>query len=697
MPPSNKQRPEDRLSARRLRAEIWLTRVGVLVTLGAFTAFGVEYLRVAATHRDPSELAQAAVFLFVVSFLVYGGLVYLTSRLGWLRRKLDFRHAEANELLTFSAETPASLAILVPSYKEDAHVVRHTLLSAALQDYPRRRVVLLIDDPPEPSRPEDRASLQASRALVPELNELLGGARREFCTASEAAHARHAAGALDHRHEARVLAGLYERASDWFARQADAYPSRDHAERLFVERNLRNPAAAHLDTAGDLRRTALGDDRELLESELLSHYRRLAWLFDVELTSFERKRYRNLSHAPNKAMNLNSYLALMGGRYRERRWDGAVELCPVPAGEEGLDFVDADYVLTLDADSLLEPDYAARLVQWLERPENERIAVAQTPYSAIPGASRIIERIAGATTDIQYFIHQGFTRHGATFWVGANAVLRKRALEDIAIAVTDRETGASHPRYIQDRTVIEDTESSVDLVTRGWQLFNYPARLSYSATPPDFGALIIQRRRWANGGLLIMPKLLALLMRQPLRRRSHEAFMRIHYLTSIAAVNAGLVLLFLFPFTDWLANEWLPLTALAYFCLYAHDLRLAGYRRLDLFRVYALNLMLIPVNLGGVFRSLQQAVTRRTATFGRTPKVKNRTAAPAIYILAPWALTAYLCSAAGFDVSEDQAFRALASGINASLLLYALSTFVGWRDSAADIVRKPRSLLRAGF
>jgi cellulose synthase/poly-beta-1,6-N-acetylglucosamine synthase-like glycosyltransferase len=675
---------------------MWLTRVGILVTLGAFTAFGVEYLRVVATHRAPGELAQAAVFLLVVSFLVYGGLVYLTSRLGWLRRKLEFRHAEAAELHAFCSGTPASLAILIPSYKEEAHVVRHTLLSAALQDYPRRQVVLLIDDPPEPSGPEDRASIQASRALVHELNELLGGARREFQAAYEAAHARLAAGAFYPAREALALARLHERASEWFARRADAYPSRDHAERLFVERNLRNPAAAHLETAGELRRNACERQQDLLESELLSHYRRLAWLFDVELTSFERKRYRNLSHAPNKAMNLNSYLALMGGRYRERRSGRALELCPVPAGEEGLEFEDADYVLTLDADSLLEPDYAARLVQWLESPENERIAVAQTPYSAIPGASRIIERIAGATTDIQYFIHQGFTRHRATFWVGANAVLRKRALEDIATTVTNPETGASHRRYIQDRTVIEDTESSVDLVRQGWQLFNYPARLSYSATPPDFGALVIQRRRWANGGLLIMPKLLALLVRRPLRRRSPEAFMRVHYLTSIAAVNVGLVLLFLFPFTDWLANEWLPLTALAYFCLYAHDLRLAGYRRLDLFQVYALNLMLIPVNLGGVFRSLQQAVTKRTATFGRTPKVTNRTAAPAIYVLAPYALTAYLCSAACFDLFEGEVFRAIASGINASLLFYAITTFVGWRDSAADIVRKPRSRLRAG-
>ena len=57
-------------------------------------------------------------------------------------------------------------------------------------------------------------------------------------------------------------------------------------------------------------------------------------------------------------------------------------------------------------------------------------------------------------------------------------------------------------------TLIEDTESSVDLAARGWRLENYPERLAFSATPPDFGALLIQRRRWANGGLLILPKLL---------------------------------------------------------------------------------------------------------------------------------------------------------------------------------------------
>ena len=33
--------------------------------------------------------------------------------------------------------------------------------------------------------------------------------------------------------------------------------------------------------------------------------------------------------------------------------------------------------------------------------------------------------------------------------------------------------------------MIEDTESTVDLIDRGWRLYNYPDRLAYSATPPD--------------------------------------------------------------------------------------------------------------------------------------------------------------------------------------------------------------------
>ncbi|MGL1133860.1 glycosyltransferase family 2 protein, partial [Vibrio parahaemolyticus] len=81
------------------------------------------------------------------------------------------------------------------------------------------------------------------------------------------------------------------------------------------------------------------------------------------------------------------------------------------------------------------------------------------------------------------------------------------------------------------------TESSIDLTQRGWTLVNYPERLSYSATPPDFGSLVVQRRRWANGGLLILPKFLAQVRA---RRRTDspvrlaEWLLRVNYMASLA-------------------------------------------------------------------------------------------------------------------------------------------------------------------
>ena len=180
----------------------------------------------------------------------------------------------------------------------------------------------------------------------------------------------------------------------------------------------------------------------------------------------------------------------------------------------------------------------------------------------------------------------------------------------------------------------EDTESTVDLIDKNWTLHNYPERLSYSATPADFGALVIQRARWANGGLVIVPKLLRYIMREPSSlHRWREGFFRIHYLTSIAGVNVGLLAMLLYRFPESFQNIWLPLSALPYYILYARDLRFAGYRRAgDLPMVYALNLLLLPVNLAGVAKSVQQAVTKRKTPFRRTPKVSDRTRTPAAYI-----------------------------------------------------------------
>jgi cellulose synthase/poly-beta-1,6-N-acetylglucosamine synthase-like glycosyltransferase len=548
------------------------------------------------------------------------------------------------------AARQAPVVVLVPSYKEDPALVRQTLLSAALQDHPSRRVVLLIDDPPDPADPDDRAALDAMRRLPGELSaELARPAARFRAALTDFERRLHP----DPAAEAASVATLYEDAARWLTELAQGWRVRTHMDRAVVDWVLIRAADEHRATA---RRVC--ETRDL--DELGRHHRRLAWLFDVEITSFERKRFANLSHEPNKAMNLNSYISLLG---RE-----------VP---------DAEYVLTLDADSIILGEYTRTLVEIMRRPEHARVAVGQTPYSAFPGAKGELERLAGATTDMQYIVHQGFSPHGAGYWVGANALLRRSALEDISTRAREGEIEVR--KYIQDRTVIEDTESSIDLVRRGWTLHNHPQRLAFSATPPDYGALIVQRRRWANGGLIILPKLLCHLVARPWHTaKLAEGFLRVHYLLSIAATNVALITLFVLPFPDTVATAVLPLTAVAYFLLYGRDLRRAGYRSFDVVRVYALNLLLVGANIAGVLKSVHQATTGKRTAFKRTPKVAGRTAAPPVHVVLPVAALIYLSLAILWDGATGNVLHAALSAGNALLLGYAIRTFVGWRAAWED-------------
>ena len=65
-------------------------------------------------------------------------------------RHSEQRTSSLEGLLSIYDKDPPSLAVLVPSYKEEERVVSRALLSASLAEYPNKRVVLLIDDAPEP-------------------------------------------------------------------------------------------------------------------------------------------------------------------------------------------------------------------------------------------------------------------------------------------------------------------------------------------------------------------------------------------------------------------------------------------------------------------------------------------------------------------------------------------------------------------
>jgi cellulose synthase/poly-beta-1,6-N-acetylglucosamine synthase-like glycosyltransferase len=635
-----------------------------------------------------SFIMQAMIYLAIVTFLTFSSLMYLITRQGAFQRFKKHLRVPRAELDRYFDKKRPSVTVLIPSYEEEPSVIRKTLISAALQEYPALRVVLLLDNNPNPKNPDQAAKLNASRQLIEEVKELFKEPRELLSEAYERFEAKNSNRSYVDPEQVKVLSGHYAWAASWLNNLANQEVIDDHVDVFFSDQVLRE-LAKDLDLVGRALQTSSLESAKLPKSRVRQLYLRLKWIFDFDIALFERKMYASLSKEPNKAMNLNSYIGLMGGAYRYLLTPDGPILVPTKHPKKyDLVVPDSDFVLTLDADSILLREYCLRLVYFLEQPDNARVAVTQTPYSSFRGASSRIERLAGATTDVQHILHQGMSYYGATFWVGANAIIRKKALEDIC--ESEWVGGFEIKRYIQDRTVIEDTESSIDLTLHGWTLVNYPERLSYSATPPDFGSLVVQRRRWANGGLLIIPKLWS---HTRARQRRNEAvlmaelMLRLNYMASIAWASFGLILLLAYPYNGRLLSPFVILAALPYFLAMASDLKYCGYKRSDVLRIYGFNLMLLPVNIAGVIKSIQQSLTGKKIPFARTPKVKNRTLTPALYIIAPLLIIGFSMFTFYRDEQVHNWGNAAFAGINALLTFWAVIAYIGIKNAIVDLWR----------
>jgi cellulose synthase (UDP-forming) len=671
-------------------ALIAVGRIAIVFTVVAWLAYVFAYFITGIINSSYQNnidfLVETIVYVGITSVLALSALLYLVARQGALYRSRAHRRVPRAVIDGFFDTTLPTMTVLVPSYREEIAVVRKTLLSAVLQEYPFLRVVLLLDDPPNPKSAAHRATLEGARKLSAELTEWLAEPRERFADTLE----QFEMSELDDPDadavvaQIRALADEYTWAENWLRMRMAEEVITDHVDRFFAEQVLGVLAEDFAQVNRAL--TAAADEKSTIpRARMLQLHRRLAWTFRGELTWFERKRYSSLSQEANKAMNLNSYIGLMGHSFDVKETPQGQVLAP--AGASGsLVIPDADYLLTLDADSIILPEYCLRLVYVMSQPENAKLAVIQTPYSAFPGSPTRMERLSGATTDLQHIVHQGMSYYGSTFWVGANAVIRKRALDDIV--EIEHQGGFEIRRYVMDRTVIEDTESSIDLAVHGWWLLNYPERLSYSATPPDFGSLCIQRRRWANGGLIIMPKLWQL-RRARLKRaqnsRPIEMLLRINYLASTCWSSIALVLLLVYPFNNRLLSPLVLLAALPYFAAMSSDLKRCGYKRMDIFRVYGFNLILLPVNLAGVVKSIQQAITGRRIPFARTPKVANRTATPLMFAFTPFLIIGWSVWTAWRGAVNGFWGNFVFGAFNAGTAAYALITLVGVQYALVDV------------
>lgn len=667
-------------------AKVALNRIAIVLTIFFWLSY-ISSIIIRQLIDGPQTYdftTEAFSYTLVVSFLTFSSLVYLITRLGALERFKKHTRVPKATLDAYFSKNKPSITVLVPSYKEEYAVIRQTLLSAALQEFPSKRIMLLVDDNPHSKNPHDIEALTKTRGIPEDISTFLADPRANANRAME----RFSTIRGDDAYKQRInnLIDAYRWTINWLRYTASQEPLNDHVDQFFTSQVF-GELANDLYTIAEALEIAKTSNEPIAMDRLRQLHQSLIWIFTAEIDVFERKQYDTLSHEANKAMNLNAYIGIMGGTYIENHTEGRLHLETVASNTPGSFHIpDSDYLLTLDADSILLREYCLRLVYLLEEPENARIAVAQTPYSSFRGAYSRIERLAGATTDIQHLLHQGMTYYDATFWVGANAVIRKAALNDIVEIETEHDTEVK--RFIQDRTVIEDTESSIDLSMYGWKLYNYPERLSYSATPPDFGSLVVQRRRWANGGLIILAKLWDVVRHRKNQNElisRMEILLRINYLISIAWATFGLIFLLAYPYDGRLLSPLILLAALPYFLTVASDLRYNGYNGRDVLSIYGFNLILLPVNFAGVLKSIEQSLTASKIPFARTPKVKDRTPSGMFYVIMPLCIVAFSVFTVWRNVAAENWGNAAFAGFNAITASWAIFAYIGLGNVVADI------------
>jgi hypothetical protein len=127
------------------------------------------------------------------------------------------------------------------------------------------------------------------------------------------------------------------------------------------------------------------------------------------------------------------------------------------------------------------------------------------------------------------------------------------------------------------------------------------------------------------------------------------------------------------------------LIGLPYYTVYLHDLKQAGYQRRDCLRAYALNFILIPINVAGVFKSIQQILTGKQIPFKRTPKVPGRTPAQASFVATEHLLFLYCIALGIVSLAIGNWLDALFPVLHTFVFYYAIRVFIGFRNSLHDV------------
>ncbi|HSR94947.1 MAG TPA: glycosyltransferase [Solirubrobacterales bacterium] len=178
---------------------------------------------------------------------------------------------------------------------------------------------------------------------------------------------------------------------------------------------------------------------------------------------------------------------------------------------------EGDLVLMLDADHVPMPDALDAMVGYFD---DERVALVQSPHDFFNHDS-VQHYVVGRHEQSLFYrvVCPGKNLHGAAYWCGSAALLRRQALLEIGGVATE--------------TIAEDFHTTIRMQRHGWKSRYHDEVLVQGLAPHDLDGYLLQRDRWARGNLAVFT-----LPESPLRARELRPLQRLSYFASLAAYLA---------------------------------------------------------------------------------------------------------------------------------------------------------------
>lgn len=216
-------------------------RLAIIVTVSAWIAYTVNWFFADFFHPgNESAIARTeeVLYLLIVTLLTASAMAYLLSRLGFFYRTRTHHRATRGSLDQYFDTKRPTLTTIIPSYQEEERVIMATLLTAALQEYPDKSVVLLIDDPYVPKNAKAREQLENARALPAKVERILAEPARRFAGGMTSLEIALRRGEIPGHTAMLAVASAYADAIQWLEDFAADQEIVDHTDTFFVNEIL---------------------------------------------------------------------------------------------------------------------------------------------------------------------------------------------------------------------------------------------------------------------------------------------------------------------------------------------------------------------------------------------------------------------------------------------------------------------------